>query len=380
MTTQDAGYMRRAIRLAQRGRGLASPNPPVGAVVVRDGKIVGQGYHRGPGTAHGEIEAIIAAGENCRGATLYVTLEPCTHQGRTPPCAPRVIETGFTRVVVGTTDPNPLVDGRGVATIRNAGIEVDVGVLQSDAERLIQSFSKFIRTGRPFVTVKVAVSLDGRAAAADGSSQWITGPSARRDAHHLRAASDAVLVGIGTVIRDDPHLTVRLRGYRGRQPLRVVLDSSCRVALESNVLDGDAPTLIVTTDKATEEAAAALRDRGVEVARSAARDGRVDLPALLEILGKRGVTDVLVEGGPTVLGDVVERSLADRYVFYVAPKLLGSGGLGAIAALVAPTISDARELRIESVRHVGADIRIEAYPRGPGGSRSEALTPRPKRS
>jgi diaminohydroxyphosphoribosylaminopyrimidine deaminase / 5-amino-6-(5-phosphoribosylamino)uracil reductase len=367
MTTQDTSLMRRAIRLAQRGRGLASPNPPVGALVVRDGAVVGQGFHRGPGTAHAEIEAIDAAGEACREATLYVTLEPCTHQGRTLPCAPRVIDAGFARVVIGTTDPNPLVDGRGVAALSAAGIDVETGVLQSEADHLIESFSKFIRTGRPFVTAKVAVSLDGRAAAADGSSQWITGPASRRDAHHLRATSDAVLVGIGTVLRDDPHLTVRLRGYRGRQPLRVVLDSSGRVPLDAKVLGGDAPTLVATTDKATEDAANALRARGIEFLRSPARDGRVDMAVLLEALGHRGVAAALVEGGPTVLGDVVERGLADRYVFYIAPKLLGSGGLGAISALVAPTISDARELRIESVRHVGADIRIEAYPRGAHG-------------
>jgi diaminohydroxyphosphoribosylaminopyrimidine deaminase / 5-amino-6-(5-phosphoribosylamino)uracil reductase len=362
-THNDVSYMRRAIRLAERGRGLASPNPPVGALIVRDGAIVGQGFHRGPGTAHAEIEAIEAAGEVARGATLYLTLEPCTHQGRTPPCAPRVIEAGFSRVVVGTTDPNPLVDGRGVEALRQAGIEVETGVQQADADRLIQSFSKFIRTARPFVTAKLAISMDGRAAAADGSSQWITGPTARRDSHRMRAEADAVLVGVGTVLHDDPQLTVRLRGYRGRQPLRVVLDSSCRTPLEAALLSGEAPTLIVTTDKATQEAADALRARGAEVVHVPARDGRVDLAAVLEVLGRRSVTNLMIEGGPTVLGDTVERGLADRYVFYVAPKLLGSGGPGAVSALVAPTISDARELRVESVRHIGADLRIEAYPR-----------------
>jgi diaminohydroxyphosphoribosylaminopyrimidine deaminase / 5-amino-6-(5-phosphoribosylamino)uracil reductase len=362
-TTTDSTFMRRAIRLAERGRGLASPNPPVGAVVVRDGKVVSQGFHRGPGTAHAEVEAIQAAAEATRGATLYVTLEPCAHQGRTPPCAPQVIAAGFSRVVVGTTDPNPLVDGRGIGALRQAGIDVETGVLEGDAERLVQSFSKYIRTKRPFVTVKIAVSLDGKVAAADGSSQWITGPTARRDSHRMRAGADAVLVGIGTVLRDDPQLTVRLRGYRGRQPLRVVLDSSCRTPLGAKVLGDEAPTLIVTTDKATQEAEAALRTAGAEVLRLPARDGRVDLTGVLETLGHREVTDLLIEGGPTVIGDVVERSLADRYLFYVAPKLLGSGGPGAVAALVAPTISDARELRVESVRHIGADLRIEAYPR-----------------
>jgi len=364
MTTSiDTTYMRRAIRLAERGHGLASPNPPVGALVVRDGRIVGQGFHHGPGTSHAEVDAIEAAGDACRGAALYLTLEPCTHQGRTPPCAPRVIAAGFARVVVGTTDPNPLVDGRGVAALRDAGIEVSLGVEQDHAERLIQSFSKYIRTKRPFVTAKIAVSLDGRAAAADGSSQWITGPTARRDSHRMRAGADAVLVGIGTVLRDDPQLTVRLRGYRGRRPLRVVLDSSCRTPLDAAVLGDEAPTLIVTTEKATQDAEDALRARGAEVMRVPARDGRVDLAAVLEALGRREVTNLMIEGGPTVLGDTVERGFADRYVFYVAPKLLGSGGPSAVSALVAPTISDARELRVESVRHMGADLKIEAYPR-----------------
>jgi diaminohydroxyphosphoribosylaminopyrimidine deaminase/5-amino-6-(5-phosphoribosylamino)uracil reductase len=363
MRSTDTTWMRRAIRLAERGRGLASPNPPVGAVVVVDGRAAGEGFHRGPGTPHAEIVAIDEAGERTRGATLYLTLEPCTHQGRTPPCAPRVIEAGFARVVVGTTDPNPAVDGRGIAALREAGIGVEAGVLEADANRLIQAFSKHIRTGRPFVTAKMAISLDGRVAAADGSSQWITGPSARRDAHRLRAEADAILVGVSTVVRDDPRLTVRLRGYRGRNPLRVVVDSSCRTPLEAAVLDDAAPTMIATTDKATEEAATALRSRGAEVVRLPSREGRVDLSAVMEHVGHRGVTEVLVEGGPTVLGDAVERSLVDRFVFFVAPKLLGSGGPGAVAALVAPTIADARDLRIASVRHVGADLRIEAYPR-----------------
>jgi len=363
MTTTDTTYMRRAIRLAERGRGLASPNPPVGALVVQGGRIVAEGFHRGPGTPHAEIEAIDKAGPECAGATLYVTLEPCTHQGRTPPCAPRVIEAGFARVVVGATDPNPLVNGRGVVALQSGGCEVATGVAEAEAERLIGAFAKFIRTRRPFVTAKIAVSLDGRAAAADGSSQWITGPSARRDSHRVRASADAVLVGVGTVLHDDPQLTVRLRGYAGRQPLRIVLDSSIRTPATASVLDDKGPTLVATTDKATAEADAALVARGAEVLRAPSREGRVDLAALLETLGRRDATHVLIEGGPTVIGDAVERGLVDRYLFYVAPKLLGSGGPGAVSALLAPTITDARELRVESVRHLGADLKIEAYPR-----------------
>lgn len=363
MKSTDATWMRRAFRLAERGRGLASPNPAVGAVIVRDGSVVGEGFHQGPGTPHAEIVALDAAGPRTRGATLYVSLEPCTVQGRTPPCAPRVIDAGFARVVVGATDPNPAVDGRGIEAIRAAGIAVDTGVLEADAERLIQAFAKHIRTGRPFVDAKIAVSLDGRAAAADGSCQWITGPSARRDGHRLRSSVDAVIAGVGTILRDDPRLSVRLRGYRGKQPLRVVLDSSARTPVDAAILDNEAQTLVATTDKATEESVSALRSAGAEVVRFPARDGRVDLSAVLEQLGRRGVGGALIEGGPTVLGDAVERGLVDRFVFYIAPKLLGSGGPGAIAALVAPTIADARELRFTSVRHVGADLRIEAYPR-----------------
>lgn len=364
MTRTDATYMRRALRLAGRGRGFVSPNPPVGAVVVREGRVVGEGFHRGPGTPHAEIEAIGAAGHAARGATLYLTLEPCTHQGQTPPCAPRVIEAGLVRVVVGTTDPNPLVDGRGVASLRQAGMEVEVGVLEVEAGHLVQAFAKFIRTGRPLVTAKAAVSLDGRVAAADGSSRWITGPTARRDGHRMRAGADAVLVGVGTVLRDDPELTVRLRGYRGRQPLRVVLDSSCRTPPSARILGPGAPTLVATTDKATDEAAEAIRSRGADVVRFPTREGRVELAAVLGEIGRRGVVEVLLEGGPTVLGDAVERFLVDRYVFYIAPKLLGTAGPGVVAGLVASSIHDARELRIESIRRVGADLKIEAYPRG----------------
>ena len=209
----------------------------------------------------------------------------------------------------------------------------------------------------------MAISLDGRAAAADGSSKWITGPSARRDAQRLRAEADAIIAGVSTVVRDDPKLTVRLRGYRGRQPLRVVVDSAARTPADAAVLDDAAPTLIATTDKATEDAVNTLKAAGAEVLRFPSRDGRVDLAAVLEQLGRRGMASVLVEGGPTLLGDAVERGLVDRFVFYIAPKLLGSGGPGAVAALVAPTIADARDLRVGSVRHVGADLRIEAYPR-----------------
>jgi diaminohydroxyphosphoribosylaminopyrimidine deaminase/5-amino-6-(5-phosphoribosylamino)uracil reductase len=355
--------MRRALRLAERGRGRTAPNPPVGAIVVAGGEIVGEGWHEGAGRDHAEVAALAAAGERAHGATLYVTLEPCTHQGRTPPCAPHVAEAGIARVVIATTDPNPVESGAGVRALIDAGIEVREGVLEDDARTLIQGFAKWIVTRTPFVTVKIASTLDGRVAAADGSSKWVTGLASRRDAHRMRAWSNAVVVGIGTVLADDPALTCRLRGYAGPQPLRVVVDSAARTPAAATVLDDAAPTLIVTTTKASEEAVEALRARGAEVARIPSADGRVDLAALLRELGDREITDVLVEGGPTLVGELVERRLVDRYVFYIAPKLLGQVGLSAIAGLVAPNIADARELTITSVRRTGADVKIEARPR-----------------
>lgn len=355
--------MRRALRLAERGHGGTSPNPPVGAVVVREGRVVGQGWHRGPGRRHAEIEALTEAGEAARGAVLYLTLEPCVHQGRTPPCAPAVIASGVTRVVVGSRDPNPKVDGAGIKALLAAGIEVESGVLEQEARRLIQGFTKHVRTGRPFLTAKTAISVDGRVAAADGSSRWITGPTARRDVHRLRATVDAVLVGVGTVVADDPQLTVRLRGYAGRQPLRVVLDPSGRTPTSARLLHSDAPTLVAVTDKAPEEAVAKLRATGAEVTEFPARDGRVDLDAVLDELGRRGIVEAMLEGGPTVLGDAVDRGLIDRFVFYVAPKLLGEAGPGLLAGVIVSNIEQARELQFVSVRHVGADLKIEAYPR-----------------
>lgn len=359
----DQELMRRALALAARGKGQTSPNPPVGAVVAHGSRVVGEGWHRGPGFPHAEIEALEAAGEQARGAALYVTLEPCTRQGRTPPCAPTVVASGVARVVVGMPDPNPAVDGAGIRALEEAGIDVVVGAREAEARRLVQAFAKHVRTGIPLLTVKMASTLDGRVAASDGSSRWVSGPTARRDVHRLRAAADAVLAGIGTVLADDPQLTCRLRGYRGRQPLRVVLDSAGRTPPGAAVCDGIAPTLVATTDKAPDDAVEALRERGCEVRRFASREGRVDLLAVLEELGRRGMTDALVEGGPTVAGDAVERSLVDRFIFYLAPKLLGPAGLASIGELAAPNIADARDLTVLSVRRVGADLKIEAQPR-----------------
>ena len=357
-----SAFMRRALRLASRARHLTSPNPAVGAVVVRDGVVVGEGYHRGPGTAHAEVVALEAAGEAARGATMIVTLAPCTKQGRTPPCAPALIEAGIAEVSIGSVDPNPAEDPGSIEALRAAGIEVTAGVRAEEADELIENFAVWITRGRPMVTAKVASTIDGRVAAGDGSSRWITGQQARRDAHRLRAAADAILVGVGTIIADDPALTVRARGYDGAQPLRVVLDSSGRTPSTSKVLDGSAPALVATTDKAIDDAVEQIRATGADVLRFPSKEGRVDIEAVIASLGSRGVTDLLVEGGPAVTGELLERRLADRCVFYVAPALLGQLGTPSVAGLVAPTIADARRMRITAVRRLGEDVRIDLRP------------------
>jgi diaminohydroxyphosphoribosylaminopyrimidine deaminase/5-amino-6-(5-phosphoribosylamino)uracil reductase len=355
-------FMRRALELARTGVGLASPNPMVGAVVVAAGDIVGEGWHEGPGTPHAEVLALESAGHRARGGTLYVTLEPCTHQGRTPPCAPVVRDSGIARVVASVRDPNPAVDGRGIAFLRDSGVEVIEGVRAAEATRLIGGFARHVRTGLPLVTLKTAASLDGRVAAPDGSSRWITGEEARADAHRLRAAAGAIAVGVGTVLSDDPALTVRVPGYRGRAPVRVVLDSKGRTPPGAAVLSDAAPTVIATTPSCARSTVASWEETGAEVwvIDQAEEDGRVSLPAVLQALGKREVQDLLVEGGPTLAGSAVRQGLVDRLVLYVAPKLIGGGGPGVLEGHGVPTLSEALAVEIVEVAAVGQDLKVVA--------------------
>lgn len=354
--------MRRALELAARGRGLVSPNPLVGAVVVRDGGVVGEGWHEGPGRPHAEAVALEAAGDGARGATLYVTLEPCAHYGRTPPCAPLVRDAGVARVVVAMRDPNPLVDGRGVALLREAGVEVDIGLLEHQAMGMNEPFLKHLRTGLPFVTLKMAASLDGKAAARDGSSRWITGAEARAEVHAMRASADAILVGAGTALRDDPSLTVRDPWYPGPPKLRVVVDGRGIVPETHRVFDGSARTVVATTEGAPEERRRAWRDRGVEVLLlDDAGSSLVPLEDLLAELGKRDVQHVLVEGGPTLAWELVARDLVDRVVLFLAPILVG--GQDAPSVLMGggiPSIGSALPLEIEEVAPVGRDLKVVA--------------------
>jgi diaminohydroxyphosphoribosylaminopyrimidine deaminase/5-amino-6-(5-phosphoribosylamino)uracil reductase len=369
MTTQDVAHdqdhdqhMGRALELAALGRGLVSPTPLVGAVVVRDGRVVGEGWHEGPGTPHAEARALEAAGELARGATLYCTLEPCDHVGRTPPCTSAIIEAGVVRAIVAAGDPNPLVDGRGFGRLRAAGVQVVDGVLEAPSRRLNAAFERHVVSGLPLVTLKSAATLDGKTAATDGSSRWITGEAAREDAHRLRAAADAIMVGAGTAVDDDPALTVRDPSYCGRPPLRVVVDTSGRVPPDARVFDGSAPTLVATTARAPRGVVDAWTAAGADVdCFDPDEAGGVCLPDLLAHLGKRDVQGVLLEGGATLAWSFVEQRLIDRVVLYLAPKLVGGARApGVLMGEGFAPIDRAVGLRIVRVERIGDDLKVEA--------------------
>jgi diaminohydroxyphosphoribosylaminopyrimidine deaminase/5-amino-6-(5-phosphoribosylamino)uracil reductase len=357
----DEAMMRRALALAERGRGLVSPNPLVGAVVARDGRVVGEGWHDGPGNPHAEIHALRAAADFARGATLYVTLEPCDHHGRTPPCTNAILEAGVARVVAAARDPNPVVDGRGFERLRSAGVEVTAGLLEAEAERMNEAFATHIRTGMPLVVLKMAATLDGKVAARDGSSRWITGQEARDEVHRMRGAADAIVVGAGTARADDPSLTVRDPEYRGRPVMRVLVDAGGRVPATAGLFSNEAPTLVATTEAAPVGRRREWAEAGADVVVFDADGDEVPLEALFAHLGKRDVQLVMLEGGPTLAWSAVRDGLVDKLVLFLAPKLVGGrdapgilGGEG-----VAP-IAEAMDLEILDVARVGHDIKVEA--------------------
>lgn len=349
-------FMRRAIRLAQRGAGWVSPNPMVGAVIVKGDRILAEGYHRRFGGDHAEVDAMKRAQEPLQGATMYVNLEPCCHWGKTPPCVEAIVRAGIREVVIANLDPNPLVAGKGVKFLEEHGVKVRTGVLEAEGRTLNRAYFKYHEEGMPLITAKWAQSIDGRIATSTGDSHWISSEGARRYAHRLRALHDAVLVGIGTVLADDPQLTVRL--VRGRNPLRVVLDSQLQTPLEAKVLGAEAPTLIVTTSKADQGKAKALRDRGVEVVEKG--EDRVDLKGLLEELVQRQVLSILVEGGREVLTSFLREGLVDRVVVVVAPKILGTG-IEAIGDLGLRSIKDAFGIQELRVKRIGPDWVFEGW-------------------
>jgi len=358
---EDASAMRRALDLAAQGLGRTSPNPVVGCVVLdRAGAVAGEGWHQVAGGPHAEVLALRAAGESARGGTAAVTLEPCNHTGRTGPCTEALLRAGIRRVLVGVLDPYGPAAG-GVDMLRAAGVDVEVGLLAEQAERVNEAWLSSVRRGRPFLTWKYAASLDGRVAAADGSSRWVTSAESRADAHRLRAEVDAVVVGSGTVLADDPQLTVRDAEVRGRQPLRVVLDTRARTPPRARVLDAAAPTLLVVAAGADVEALLAAGAEVLALACDPAGTG-LDLHAVLAELHRRGVVSVLLEGGPTLAGSFVAARLVDRVVGYVAPALVGGGGLPALGGTGAGSIDAVPRLSLDEVTRLGPDVRLVARP------------------
>lgn len=353
--------MRKALALAKKGIGKTSPNPAVGSVVEKGGHVIAGGWHRKAGGPHAEIEALRAAGADARGATLYVTLEPCCHFGRTPPCTDAIMASGIKKVVVGAGDPNPKVAGKGVAALRAAGIEVVEGVLSSECSAINEAYNKFITKGLPFVTLKLAASLDGRIAAPGGESKWITGVESRRLVHRMRAQNDAVMVGAETALKDDPELTVRLAS--GRNPVRVVLDSRLRLPVASKVFNGvreaRARLVIFTSKDASELRVKKVRETGAEVVRLTQAATGLPLKKVLKALAGQGTTSVLVEGGGKLAASLLKERLVDALVVFYGPVMIGGDGLPMSAGLGLKGLKDAPRFKDLRVKKAGDDFIVE---------------------
>ena len=361
----DRDYMQLALDLAASAKGNTNPNPLVGAVIVKDGVIIGTGLHRKAGEPHAEVHAFRMAGEQAEGATLYVTLEPCSHFGKTPPCANLVKESKVARVVVAMQDPNPSVAGRGINLLRDAGIEVEVGLLEREARKLNERFIHNMLTERPFVVSKFAMTLDGKIAAHNGHSQWITSEAARKDVHEIRHEVDGILVGVNTVLKDNPKLTTRLENGVGRNPIRVVLDSALKTPLDAHVVNTtEARTVIVTSLDASQEKGMALEKQGVVILRVAKNEDGLDLQAALQALYQFGITHLLVEGGGAVNASFLRSRLIDQFIVYMAPKVLG--GANSITPFTGEDVDSidlAAQLEFAEVVQIGPDLRIIAYPK-----------------
>jgi diaminohydroxyphosphoribosylaminopyrimidine deaminase/5-amino-6-(5-phosphoribosylamino)uracil reductase len=350
--------MRMAVRLARKGVGRTSPNPAVGAVLVRGGKVVGRGFHRAAGLPHAEVEAIRDAGSRASGADLYVTLEPCRHAGRTGPCTEAILSAGVRRVAAAMEDPNPLVSGRGLAALRKAGLTVVAGLLEEEARSLNRPYCRWIVTGKPYVTLKLAMSLDGQIAAFTGASRWISGEESRRMVHRMRAGTDAVLVGGRTFRKDDPLLTTRIPG--GREPRRIILTSRLSETADRRIFAGrTGEILFVCTREVSDRDVKRVVSLGGRVLRLPGRGGRIPAEVFLRALGKEGVTSLLVEGGGRTAGWLVSAGAVDRFVFFLAPLLLGEG-VRAVQGYRARTIAGGRKLSITEIRRSGGDLVVTA--------------------
>jgi diaminohydroxyphosphoribosylaminopyrimidine deaminase/5-amino-6-(5-phosphoribosylamino)uracil reductase len=360
----DSQFMKMALDLAVKGIGYTSPNPMVGAIVVKDGRVVGNGYHQAVGGPHAEVNAIDAAGPHAEGATLYVTLEPCNHTGRTPPCTKKILEAGIQRVVIAIPDPNPAVAGGGAKFLEQQGVRITTGICQQQASRLNEAFIKFSRTRRPFVIAKCASTLDGRIASRSGDSKWVTGDKARQFVHRLRHAVDGILVGINTVRIDDPSLTTRLPDHDGKDPVRIILDTRLDISPQARLLQqtSDAETIIVAGRNPEPGKIAALKKVGGRVLNSELKNGLIDLVALMDKLGAMGLSSILIEGGSRVLSSALKSGIVDKVFFFYAPKILGGDdGIPICSGPGPDLISDSIPVNDIEVRRFGDDVMIEGY-------------------
>ena len=358
----DKYFMQRAIELAAIGQGKTNPNPLVGAVIVKADRIIGEGFHERPGGAHAEVNAFLNATEPVEGAAMYVTLEPCAHYGKTPPCADMIIEKGIKRVVVGIKDPNPLVAGKGIQKLLDAGISVDVGILAEECQKQNEVFLKFIIEKKPYVILKAGMSLDGKVATTSGESQWITSKAARAHVHQLRNNYKGIMVGIDTVIADNPLLTCRIQG--GRDPIRIIVDSRLRIPIDAKVLDmqNESKTIIATTHLADSEKIKALQGRGIDIIVTKSINGRVNLESLMTILGEKDIDSILLEGGPTLNYSALESGIVDKVMIYMAPMLIGGkSSKTAVEGEGIRKLSDAIQLEEISCRPMDKDILLEGY-------------------
>ncbi len=365
----DVKYMKRALELAKKGAGYTNPNPLVGAVIVKNGRIIGEGYHKIYGSHHAEINAFISATEDVSGAEMYVTLEPCSHYGKTPPCAKAIVEKGIKKVVVALEDPNPEVAGRGIKILRDNGIEVVTGVLEEESRRLNEIFLKYITTKLPFCILKTAMTLDGKIAARTGDSKWITNEESRKYVHKLRHRVSSIMVGVGTVIQDDPLLNTRLEDGNGSDPIRIIVDTSGKTPLDARVLNNksDAKTIIAVTEHAPKEKLIEFENRGAEIIITPLKENKVDLKFLMKELGERKIDSVLLEGGSELNYSAMEAGIIDKVNAFIAPKFIGGreaktpvGGFGR------SLMKDALLLKNIEIHRFGDDVMLEGYIREEG--------------
>lgn len=361
----DRRHMKQALALAEKGLGRSSPNPSVGCIIVNEGKVVGRGFHEYAYKDHAEVRALRQAGDRSRNATVYLTLEPCCHHGRTPPCVEGLIQAGVRRVVVGRTDPDPRVSSRGIDILRSAGIRVDAGLLAEQAGKIIESFACFITTGLPFVVSKVGMSLDGKIGTGQKEGRWITSPEGREFGQHLRLRADALLVGIGTVLFDDPELTYRAGAPKARPMIRAILDTELRTPPAARIFrtDQNAPVLIFCRPSVSRDRRMELEKRGAEILQVPCSDNRLELNAVLQELGKRGVLELLVEGGSRVHWSFLSKKLVDSFIFVIAPMVLGGkDAIPSVGGEGYKTVKDSPRFRVRRSFAVGPDMVLEAYP------------------